>query len=72
VDGKEPKARQLRNIIENARNKGIKVFFVDRSSPTNSALVVSRELDIDQTPINVLQEDWPALMDDIYRAFSHE
>jgi len=58
IEGKNPKAAQLKALIENARDKDIKVIFVQPQFSTKSAEMIAREIDGEVVFANPLAEDW--------------
>ena len=60
VEGKDPKPAQLKELIQHAREKGIKVIFVQPQFSTKSAKVVAREINGQVAFANPLAEDWMA------------
>ena len=44
IEGKEPKAAQLQSLIRRARERGVKVVFVQPQFSTKSAEMVAREI----------------------------
>ena len=60
IEGKDPKPAQLKELIEHARENGIKVVFVQPQFSTKSAELVAREIDGQVAFANPLAEDWMA------------
>lgn len=58
VEGKDPKPAQLRELIEHAREDGIKVIFVQPQFSTKSAKLVAREIGGQVAFANPLALDW--------------
>lgn len=58
IEGKDPKPAQLKELIQHAREKGIKVIFVQPQFSTKSAGVVAREIGGQVAYANPLAEDW--------------
>ena len=58
IEGKEPKAAQLKELIEYAREKGIKVVFVQPQFSRKSAKVLAQEIGGEVVPVDPLAEDW--------------
>ncbi len=58
IEGKAPKPAQLKKLIDYAREKGIKVLFVQPQFSTKSAEVVAREIGGQVAFANPLAEDW--------------
>jgi zinc transport system substrate-binding protein len=60
IEGKDPKPAQLQELIQHARENGIKVVFVQPQFSTKSAEVVAREIDGQVVFADPLAEDWMA------------
>ncbi|PIE68153.1 MAG: cation ABC transporter substrate-binding protein [Deltaproteobacteria bacterium] len=60
IEGKAPKPGQLKELIEHAREKGIKVIFVQPQFSTKSAKLIAREIGGQVAFANPLAEDWLA------------
>jgi zinc transport system substrate-binding protein len=60
IEGKDPKPAQLKELIQHAREKGIKVVFVQPQFSSQSAEVVAREIGGEVAFANPLAEDWMA------------
>jgi zinc transport system substrate-binding protein len=60
IEGKDPKPAQLKELIRHAREKGIKVVFVQPQFSTKSAKVVAREIGGQVAFADPLAEDWMA------------
>lgn len=58
IDGKEPKIQDLQKLIKIAKEKNIKVIFVQSGFSENSAKVLSKELGARIVFINHLAKDW--------------
>jgi len=58
IEGKEPKPAQLKELIEDARKKGIKVIFVQPQFSEKSARLVAREIGGQVAFADPLAEDW--------------
>jgi zinc transport system substrate-binding protein len=58
VEGKNPKPAQLKELIQHAREKGIRVIFVQPQFSTKSAEVVAREIDGQVAFADPLAADW--------------
>jgi zinc transport system substrate-binding protein len=57
VDGKSPSPRQLSNLIEQARSDGVKVLFVQKQFPADSATAIAQAIDGIVIPLDPLAED---------------
>jgi zinc transport system substrate-binding protein len=58
IEGKTPKPAQLKELIEYARENGIKVIFVQPQLSTKSAGLIAREVGGQVTFADPLAEDW--------------
>ncbi|EAI8623894.1 zinc ABC transporter substrate-binding protein [Campylobacter lari] len=58
IDGKEPKIQDLQKLIKIAKEKNIKVIFVQPGFSENSAKVLSKELNAKIVFIDHLAKDW--------------
>ncbi|EGK8165186.1 zinc ABC transporter substrate-binding protein [Campylobacter coli] len=58
IDGKEPKSKDLQNLIKLAKEKDIRVIFVQPGFPENSAKVLAKELNVQIVSINHLARNW--------------
>ena len=58
IEGKDPKPAQLKELIEHALKKGIKVVFVQPQFSTKSAKLIAREIGGQVAFANPLAEDW--------------
>lgn len=57
-EGKEPSAKHLANIIEQARQKGIKYIFYQSEFPASSVEIICKDIDATAVEINPLAEDF--------------
>ncbi|ECR6749625.1 zinc ABC transporter substrate-binding protein [Campylobacter coli] len=58
IDGKEPKSKDLQNLIKLVKEKDIRVIFVQPGFPENSAKVLAKELNAQIVSINHLARNW--------------
>lgn len=58
IEGKEPTARTLAYIIEQAKEEGIRVVFVQKQFSKKSAAAVARAIHGRVIPINPLARDY--------------
>ena len=58
IEGKDPKPAQLQELIEHARERDIRVVFVQPQFSTRSAELVAREIGGQVAFANPLAEDW--------------
>jgi zinc transport system substrate-binding protein len=59
IEGKNPKPAQLTELIANAKEKDIKVIFVQPQFSAKSAALIAREIDGQVVFADPLAEDWP-------------
>ncbi len=69
IEGKDPKPAQLKELIEHARENGIKVVFVQPQFSTQSAEVVAREIGGQVAFADPLAEDWMANLREVANKF---
>ncbi len=69
IEGKEPKAAQLQSLIRRARERGVKVVFVQPQFSTKSAEMVAREIGGQVVPVDSLAENWDANLREVARKF---
>lgn len=69
VEGKEPKAAQLQALIRRARERGVKVIFVQPQTSAKSAEMVAREIGGAVVRGDPLAENWDANMREVARKF---
>lgn len=62
VEGKDPKAAQLKKLIEHARERGIRVVFVQPQFSTRSARLIAKEIKGEVISIDPLAENWGSNM----------
>lgn len=60
IEGKQPKPAQIKELIEHAREKNIRVIFAQPQFSTKSAQIIAREIGGEVTLADPLAEDWPA------------
>lgn len=60
IEGKDPKPAQLRNLIEQAREHGIRVIFVQPQFSTRSAALLAREIGGRVVYADPMAGDWEA------------
>lgn len=58
VEGKEPKARDLERLIDQAKERGIVIIFVSPQFSTQSAEMIASSINGQVVSINPLAEDW--------------
>ena len=69
IEGKNPKPAQLKELIQHARKKGIKVVFVQPQFSTQSAEVIAREIGGQVAFADPLAEDWMANLREVANKF---
>jgi zinc transport system substrate-binding protein len=69
IEGKNPKPSQLKELIENAREKDIRVIFVQPQFSTKSAELVAREINGQVVFADPLAEDWLANLREVAQKF---
>jgi zinc transport system substrate-binding protein len=57
-DGKAPKAKQLKDLIDLAENKNVKAIFVDARSDVSNAKAIADQLKISLSQINPLPTNY--------------
>ncbi|MFN2381574.1 MAG: metal ABC transporter solute-binding protein, Zn/Mn family [Guyparkeria sp.] len=62
VEGKEPGPRELAGIIDRARERGIRVIFIEPQFAQGAARTIAREIDGEVLTLDPLARDWPAGM----------
>jgi zinc transport system substrate-binding protein len=69
IEGKEPKPAQLRELIEHAREDGIKFVFVQPQFSARSAKLIAREISGQVVFADPLAEDWAGNLLGVARKF---
>ncbi|EAJ7870997.1 zinc ABC transporter substrate-binding protein [Campylobacter jejuni] len=69
--GKEPKSKDLQNLITLMKNKNLKVIFVQNGFPENAAKTLAKECDAKIYKIDHLSYDWENELLKTADAFSH-
>ena len=69
IEGKDPKPAQLKELIQHAREKNIKVVFVQPQFSTKSAKLVAREIGGQVAFVDPLAEDWMANLREVADKF---
>ena len=62
VEGKEPGPRELARIIDEARDHGIRVIFIEPQFAQRAARTIAREIGGEVATLDPLARDWPAGM----------
>lgn len=69
IEGKDPKPAQLKELIQHARENGIKVVFVQPQFSTRSAELIAREIGGQVAFADPLAEDWMANLREVADKF---
>ena len=69
IEGKHPKPARLKELIEYARDKGIRVIFVQPQFSTKSAELVAKEISGQVVFADPLAENWMAAMREVAHKF---
>jgi zinc transport system substrate-binding protein len=69
IEGKEPKPAQLKELIQHARENGVKVIFVQPQFSAKSAKLVAREIGGQVVFADPLAEDWMANLRQVANKF---
>ena len=64
-EGKEPTPSSMKNLIDEARQRNIKVIFVMEEFDRKNALTIASETGAVLKSINPLRENWPRAVDEI-------
>lgn len=62
IEGKEPGPRELRGVIETARERNVDVVFIEPQFPQRAALTLAEEIGAGVETLDPLARDWPAGM----------
>ncbi|MCK5723282.1 MAG: zinc ABC transporter substrate-binding protein, partial [Gammaproteobacteria bacterium] len=69
IEGKNPKPSQLKELIEHAKEQGIKIIFVQPQFSSKSAKLVAREIGGRVAVADPLAQDWSANLRAVAREF---
>ena len=69
IEGKNPKPAQLKELIEHAREKNIKVIFVQPQFSSKSAKLVAKEINGEVAFVDPLAENWSANLREVANKF---
>lgn len=69
VEGKNPKPAQLKELIEHAREKNIKMIFVQPQFSAKSAKLVAKEIGGEVAFVDPLAENWSANLHEVANKF---
>ncbi|MFP4639362.1 MAG: metal ABC transporter solute-binding protein, Zn/Mn family [Guyparkeria sp.] len=67
IEGKEPGPRELRRVIEQARDREIAVVFVEPQFAQDAARTLADEIGAEVDTLDPLERDWPAGMRGVAR-----
>ena len=74
IDGKEPTPANIQNIINVAKQEGIKIVFVQKQFSTHNAEVIADEIDGSVVQIDPLAYNWKEsikfIADEIVKSYS--
>ncbi|WP_295937585.1 zinc ABC transporter substrate-binding protein [uncultured Alistipes sp.] len=65
TDGKEPSAKQLTQVIKQARKDGVRRIFYQNQFPASSVEIIARDIDAQYVEIDPLREDVIANIDEM-------
>ncbi|GAB7079979.1 metal ABC transporter solute-binding protein, Zn/Mn family [Megalodesulfovibrio paquesii] len=69
LEGREPSARELKELIDEARHDGVKVIFVQPQFSKKAAETIAREVGAQVAPADPLAQDWLTNMRSVANAF---
>jgi zinc transport system substrate-binding protein len=69
IEGKDPKPARLKELIEHAREKNIKVIFVQPQFSAKSATLVAKEINGEVAFVDPLAEDWASNLREVANKF---
>ena len=72
IGGTEPSAAELRELIEEAKEEGIKVIFAQPEFSINSAKTIAKEIDGEVLLINALAPNWSENLLKVSQIFAQE
>lgn len=70
IEGKEPSAQDLAGLVDLAKEKNVKVIFVQTQFSTRSAEVLAQEIGGEVVAVDPLAKDYIANMDNVSDAFT--
>lgn len=68
--GKEPSSRQMHKIIKKARKHEVTSVFAQKHFDMRNAETIAKELGINVSVINPLEENWPLMIDQIIESLT--
>jgi len=69
IEGKDPKPAQLKELIQHAREDGIKVIFVQPQFSSKSAKQIAKEIGGEVAVVDPLAENWLANLREVANRF---
>lgn len=69
IEGKEPKPAQLKTLVRHARERGIRVVFVQPQFSAKSAEMISREIGGQVVRVDPMAENWAENLREVARKF---
>jgi len=73
-EGKEPPPSRLKELIDNARQNGVRTIFVQREYDTKNAKAIAEEIGAELKIIDPLSEDWlkstTDIINDLYKSLA--
>jgi zinc transport system substrate-binding protein len=70
IEGKEPSAQDLAKLVDLAKEKNVKVIFVQAQFNTRSANVLAQEIGGEVVAVDPLAKDYIANMDNVSEIFA--
>jgi zinc transport system substrate-binding protein len=67
-EGKNPSPARMKELVDTARDKGIKIIFIQAEYDVRNAESLSRETGAKLVVINPMNSDWPAAVTEVARA----
>lgn len=71
IEGKEPSPRELSQFIDIAKNKGIKIIFIQPQFSMKSAKSIAKSINGEVIPLDPLAEDWMKNLREVAKTFSN-
>ena len=73
-EGKEPPPSRLKELIDSARQNGVRTIFVQREYDTKNAKAIAEEIGAELKIIDPLSEDWlkstTDIINDLYKSLA--
>ncbi|MBD9179266.1 MAG: ABC transporter substrate-binding protein, partial [Odoribacter splanchnicus] len=69
-EGKEPNPTHLKKIIDSAKEKDIRIIFIQSQFDVNNAKSIAKEIGATVIPIDPLNENWTAEMNRLIEIFN--